>query len=75
MTLGNMRALGIHSLIVSCGKCNYEWALLLDACDDTVNVSTFGPRIVCVQCGTVGAEARPNWREMRAPPTGSRDGK
>src|ERR1700690_2325831 len=27
-------------------------------------VPTFGPRMVCTQCGIIGADARPNWREQ-----------
>ena len=26
----------------------------------------FRPRMVCTRCGIVGADARPNWREMKA---------
>jgi len=31
-----------------------------------VPVPTFGPRVVCTRCGTIGADARPNWREQPA---------
>jgi len=27
-------------------------------------VPSFGPKMVCTKCGTIGADARPNWREV-----------
>jgi hypothetical protein len=33
---------------------------------DDVPVQTFGPRMACMKCGIIGADARPNWREHRA---------
>jgi hypothetical protein len=26
-------------------------------------VPSFGPRMVCTKCGTIGADVRPNWKE------------
>ena len=34
--------------------------------NEAVLVRLFGSRIVCTRCGSVGADARPNWREHRA---------
>jgi hypothetical protein len=31
-------------------------------------VPTFSPRMVCTECGAIGADARPNWNE-HAPPS------
>jgi hypothetical protein len=31
---------------------------------DDVPVPTFGPRMVCTKCGTIGADVRPNWQEQ-----------
>jgi hypothetical protein len=31
---------------------------------DDVPVPTFGPRMVRTNCGIIGADARPNWREQ-----------
>ena len=28
-------------------------------------IGAFGPRMVCTRCGIVGADARPDWREMQ----------
>jgi hypothetical protein len=33
---------------------------------DDVPVPTFRPRMVCARCGTIGADARPNWRDKTA---------
>ena len=27
-----------------------------------LSVPSFGPRMVCTKCGTIGADVRPNWR-------------
>jgi hypothetical protein len=65
MTLGNMRANGVHSLAVSCHKCWHE--VVIDApWPDETPVPSLGPRMICSKCGSVGADARPNWREHRS---------
>ena len=28
-----------------------------------LTVPSFGPRMVCTECGTIGADVRPNWQE------------
>jgi hypothetical protein len=28
-----------------------------------LRMPSFGPRMVCTKCGTIGADVRPNWRE------------
>ncbi|MGA7455130.1 MAG: hypothetical protein WBW73_29100 [Rhodoplanes sp.] len=66
MTLGNMRSLGVRSLAVTCELCHHEAVLPADRWSDAVLVRSFRPRMVCTQCGIVGADARPNWREMQA---------
>ena len=66
MTLGNMRELGVRSLAVTCEICHHEAVLPADRWPDEVLVSTFRPRMACTCCGIVGADTRPNWREMRA---------
>jgi hypothetical protein len=64
MTLGNMRANGVHSLVVSCHLCHHEAIISAAAWPDDVPVPVFGARMVCTRCGIVGADARPNWREQ-----------
>jgi hypothetical protein len=66
MTLGNMRSLGVRSLAVTCELCHHGAILGADLWPDAVLVRTFAPRMVCTSCGIIGADARPNWREMKA---------
>ena len=68
MTLGNMRANGVHTLAVWClgRSCNHRSTLDVSKYEDDVPVTSFGPRMVCTVCGAIGADARPNWNE-RAP--------
>jgi hypothetical protein len=61
MTLGNMRANGVHSLAVSCHLCHHEATISAARWPDDVPVPTFGPRMVCTRGGIIGADARPNW--------------
>jgi hypothetical protein len=66
MTLGNMRSLGVHSLAVTCELCHHEAVLPAARWGDAVLVRSFRPRMVCTACGIIGADARPDWREMQA---------
>jgi hypothetical protein len=66
MTLGNMRELDVRSLAVTCELCHHEAVLPADLWPDEILVGTFRSRMVCTSCGIVGADARPNWREMKA---------
>lgn len=70
MTLGNMRANGVGTLIVycECRGCHHAAVLDVSSYDDDLPVPAFGPRMVCTMCGAIGADARPNWNE-RAPRT------
>ena len=71
ITLGNMRANGVRTLLVYCGACHRDAVLDVEAYGEGVPVAAFSPRMVCSnRCGIVGAEARPNWVEYRAPGTG-----
>jgi hypothetical protein len=65
MTLGNMRANGVHSLAIYCAGCgcHHEAVLDVSAYLDDVPVPSFGLRMVCTACGAIGADARPNWNE------------
>jgi hypothetical protein len=69
MTLGNLRANGVHTLAAWClGRgCNHNRILDVSSYPDDVPVPSFGRRMVCTICGAIGADARPNWKE-RAPP-------
>ena len=65
MTLGNMRANGVRSLIVWCSNstCRHEAEVNVDSLADHVFVPSLGPRMRCEQCGQRGADVRPNWAE------------
>jgi len=67
MTLGNMRANGVRSLLVYCTACPRTVIFNVDAYPERLPVPAFGPRMVCTGCGMIDADARPNWNENRAP--------
>jgi hypothetical protein len=64
MTLGNMRANGVRSLDVCCWVCHHRAIMSAERWPDDVPVPTFGPRMVCTNCGIIGADARPHWQEQ-----------
>ena len=65
MTLGNMRSLGVQHLSVHCPACHRSVAFDVSPYANDVPVPAFGPRMVCTSCGMIGADARPDWGEMR----------
>jgi hypothetical protein len=69
MTLGNMRAQGVHGLAVYClnPRCLHRAHLNVDAYRGEVPVPWLGPRMVCTKCGIIGADARPDWQERAEP--------
>jgi hypothetical protein len=64
MDLANMRQNGVRSLAVECHQCRHEVIMNVDHLPGHVTVPSFGPKMVCTKCGTIGADARPNWREV-----------
>jgi hypothetical protein len=64
MTLGNMRANGVRSLDVCCWVCHHRTILSADPWSDDVPVLSFGARMVCMNCGIIGAAARLHWHEQ-----------
>ena len=64
MDLANMRQNGVRSLEVRCLQCRHEVIMNVDHLPGDLTVPSFGPKMVCTKCGTVGAGARPNWREV-----------
>ncbi len=69
MTLRNMRANGVRSIIVYCSNvsCRHEAIVNADSLGDDVTVPSLGPRMRCQRCGQLGADARPNWNERALP--------
>jgi hypothetical protein len=63
MTLQNMRENGVRSLNIMCHQCRHETIMNVDHLPGGLTVPSFGPRMVCTKCGTVGADVRPNWPE------------
>jgi hypothetical protein len=47
MTLGNMRANGVRSLLAYCFTCHHEAVLGVEDYPDDVSVPAFAPRMVC----------------------------
>jgi hypothetical protein len=45
-------------------KCLYQERIDVSGYADDVPVPYFGPRMVCTKCGTIGADARPNWKSV-----------
>ena len=68
MTLGNMRANGVRSLIVHCSNvtCRHEAIVNVDHLGDDVAVPPIGLRMRCERCGQRGADVMPNWNERNA---------
>jgi hypothetical protein len=64
MTLANMRANGVRSLDVCCWVCCHRAIISAAPWTDDVPVPTFGPRMVCTNCGIIGADAWPHWQEQ-----------
>ena len=65
MTLSNMRANGVRSLLVNCSNvsCRHEAIVNMDGLSDDISVPSLGPRMRCQRCGQRGADVRPNWNE------------
>src|SRR3974390_169551 len=63
MDLANMRANGVRSLWVQSNQCRHTTVMNVDHLPGDLTVPSFGPRMVCTKCGTLGADARPNWQE------------
>jgi len=46
------------------GRMFLDLAVDASSWSDAVPVPTFVPRMVCTKCGAIGADVRPNWREV-----------
>jgi len=57
---------GIRGVRVYCRNgraCWHSAKLNVDDLPDDVVLRSLGPRMVCTQCGLVGADVRPDWSE------------
>jgi hypothetical protein len=66
MDLANMRQNGVRSLAVQCHHCRHEVIMNVDHLPGDLTVPSFGPRMVCMKCGTIGADVRPNGKRLSA---------
>jgi hypothetical protein len=64
MDLANMRENGVRSLSVQCHQCRHLVVMNVDHLPGDLTVKSFEPKMVCTKCGAIGADARPNWREV-----------
>jgi hypothetical protein len=66
-TLGHYRHKhGIHTFTVYClngSRCWHRAVLTLDNVPDDTILKSLDARMVCTQCGIVGADVRPNWAQ------------
>lgn len=63
MTVASMRENGVRSLAIYCRQGHHETVMNVDHLPGDLPVASFGPRMVSTKCGTIGADARPNWKE------------
>jgi hypothetical protein len=63
MDFANMRANGVRSLAIQCHECQHERIMNVDHLPGRVIVPSFGRRMVCTYCGTIGSDVRPNWQK------------
>jgi len=69
MTLGNMRSIGVRGLSVTCGAlgCHHAARVEADHFPDALAIPALGRRFRCRACGHLGADTRPDWRELGQP--------
>lgn len=65
-TVGDMRALGLRSVYITCSACGSASTLNVDDLDDDVMVTSPSPHVRCAVCGNVGSVVRPDWNELRS---------
>ena len=67
MTLGIMRELGVHRLLVSClnPACRHEVAFDVSNYPGDMDVPSLARRMICSKCGGEKAFVRPNWKERQ----------
>ncbi len=65
-TLGNMSALGVRRLLVSCrdNVCGRETWLAVSRCPAGTEIPALARRPACDRCGG-DVDVRPNWRDIR----------
>jgi hypothetical protein len=64
MTLANMPENGVRCFAIYCRQRHHETIVNVDQWPAETEVPTFGPRVVCTKCGTIGVDAPPNWPQV-----------
>ncbi len=64
ITFAEMRAAGVHRLIVYCCdyRCGHSTRRSADDWPDNVRLSDIEGRFICQSCGGRGGDVRPDWQ-------------
>jgi hypothetical protein len=66
--LGDMRALGVWSVYITCSACGYASTVNVDDRQDDVVIRSLGLQVQCAKCGNLGAVVQPDWTELPGMP-------
>lgn len=66
-TLGDMRALGVRLVYITCSACGYASTVNVDDRQDVV-IRSLGLHVQCTKCGNLGVIVQPGWTELRGMP-------
>ena len=65
ITFGEMRASGVHNVLIYCVEHRCSHCITVEACadrwPDDLRLSDIEDRFVCTVCGKRGADVRPDW--------------
>jgi hypothetical protein len=63
VTLGHIRSHGCRDLLIYCGSitCSHSAAINGDHLPGETVVRALGTKMVCMKCGHIGADVRPDW--------------
>jgi hypothetical protein len=69
VTLGHIRSHGVRRLLIYCstGLCHRSAIIDVDGWPDDTVLLDLDRRAVCIKCGMIGADVRPNWSERPQP--------
>jgi hypothetical protein len=68
ITFGDMRASGVHGILVYCSdyKCSHSTPISADRWPNNVRLSDIESRFICHACGQRGADVHPDWNSAEA---------
>jgi hypothetical protein len=70
VTLGHIRSHGVRHLLIYCSEglyCHHSAVINADQWPDETVLLDMKRKAVCIKCGIVGADVRPNWSERPEP--------